>query len=394
MHMAFRSIALDIIMEYVFARSYDAISAPHFRNIVIVSIQKCLKMFLVMKHFPMAFAILDKLPGWLTVKLSPSAVGLVEILNTCERHADEVLSDPREKLHNASHEIIYHHLVTPDLAKHDMPSKRRLSNEANSLLTAGSETVGGTCTIGTFYVVNDRKIWNRLRAELDEARKEKGMGVKESLEHEDLEKLPYLTAVIKESLRLNYGLVTPLPRVVGPGDSVIGGYVIPKGVRGIFQCSTFPPCNVFPETIVGISSTFLHNDPSFFPDPFKFDPERWLKGAESKALEKWLVPFSTGPRQCLGVKCVFLSSRKEDMVDECHHGSLAWAELYLIFGNIFAQLDMSIHDMTYDFSSSHSHLRKLIEITHDREEEVRCFDECFVAVPRKHLHCFVKARED
>ena len=183
MHMAFRSIALDIIMEYVFARSYDAISAPHFRNIVIVSIHKCLKMFLVMKHFPMAFAILDKLPGWLTVKLSPSAVGL-------------------------------------------------------------------------------------------------------------------------------------------------------------------------PETIVGISSTFLHNDPSFFPDPFKFDPERWLKGAESKALEKWLVPFSTGPRQCLGVKCVFfLASRKEDMVDECHHGSLAWAELYLIFGNMFARLDISIHDMTYDFSS-------------------------------------------
>ena len=39
------------------------------------------------------------------------------------------------------------------------------------------------------------------------------------------------TAVIKESLRMAHGVVTPLPRIVGPVDSEISGVVIPAGVR-------------------------------------------------------------------------------------------------------------------------------------------------------------------
>ena len=42
------------------------------------------------------------------------------------------------------------------------------------------------------------------------------------------------TAVIKESLRMAHGVVTPLPRVVGPVDSEISGVMIPAGVKKIF----------------------------------------------------------------------------------------------------------------------------------------------------------------
>jgi cytochrome P450 len=231
MHMAYRSATLDIIMEYLFARCYDAISARHFRNVTIVSLQESLKTLFVLKHFPFVFTILNILPGWLVIKLDSSAQGFVKIVQTCNMHADEVLANPEEQLHNASHEIVYHHLVTPDHAKRsEMPTKERLSNEANSLLNAGSDTVGGTCTAGTFYVVNDERILRRLRTELDEARKERGMGAEETLGFEVLEKLPYLTAVIKESLRLGHGVVSPLPRVVGPEDSIVGCYEVPKGV--------------------------------------------------------------------------------------------------------------------------------------------------------------------
>jgi cytochrome P450 len=303
--MAYRSATLDIIMEYLFAQCYDAISTPHFQNSIIVSIQASVRLFPILKHFPLLASTLNMLPGWLIVKLNPSALGFVRVRETCQRHADEVLSNPEEKLHNASHEIIYHHLVTSDLTKRSKtPSKDYLSREAHSLLGAGSDTVGGTCTIGTFHVVNDRVIGKKLRAELDEARKEKGLGKDENLRFEVLEKLPYLTAVIKESLRLSYGVVTPLPRVVGPEDSVIDGYEVPKGVRNVSPFSFSLIIHSFLQTVVAISTTFIHNNPVFFPNPFKFDPERWLKGPESKALDKWLVPFSTGPRQCLGIKYV------------------------------------------------------------------------------------------
>jgi cytochrome P450 len=242
MHRAYASTTLDIIMEYSLAQCYDTISAPQFRNVVLVSLEETAGAVWLIKHFPFVFTVSQMLPEWIMVKLSPSTLGALKMKKTCERLADEVLSKPTETLHNASHEIIYHHLITSDSARRsEMPSRERLSHEARALLGAGSETVATACTVGTFHVVNDRAIWTRLRTELDEARKENGKEVTDNLGYEVLQKLPYLTAVIKEMLRLSYGLVTPLPRVVEPGDSFIAGYEVPKGVRILVFFFAFVP---------------------------------------------------------------------------------------------------------------------------------------------------------
>lgn len=45
----------------------------------------------------------------------------------------------------------------------------------------------------------------------------------------------------------------------------------------------------------------MHNDPTIFPDPHQFLPERWL---DNKELDRYLVTFSRGPRMCLGIKYV------------------------------------------------------------------------------------------
>lgn len=47
--------------------------------------------------------------------------------------------------------------------------------------------------------------------------------------------------------------------------------------------------------------TFVHLNEESFPDPTNFDPERWF-GENTKELENDLVPFSKGPRACLGIK--------------------------------------------------------------------------------------------
>lgn len=100
-----------------------------------------------------------------------------------------------------------------------------------------------------------------------------------------LEKLPYLTAVVKESLRLGHGVCTPLPRVVGPSNAIIGGFPIPAGA------------------VVEMSSVFIHEDPKAFEDPLEFLPERWLR-PETRDMERNFVPFAKGPRMCLGLKYV------------------------------------------------------------------------------------------
>lgn len=52
--------------------------------------------------------------------------------------------------------------------------------------------------------------------------------------------------------------------------------------------------------LVVINSVALHRDPDHFPDPMKFDPERFNQ--ESNDIKKYpFLPFSTGPRNCIGL---------------------------------------------------------------------------------------------
>lgn len=82
---------------------------------------------------------------------------------------------------------------------------------------------------------------------------------------------------------MSHGSVSPLPRLIDGLDRRIGGFQIPSG------------------TVIGMSVTTLHNSSHLFPHPEVVDPERWLR-PELKTLERFLAPFSKGPRMCLGIK--------------------------------------------------------------------------------------------
>lgn len=74
-----------------------------------------------------------------------------------------------------------------------------------------------------------------------------------------------------------------------------------------------------PGTPVGMTSVLMHHDESIFPDSKSFLPERWL---DNPQLDKYLVSFSKGSRQCLGI-------------------SLAYAEMYLVLAGIFRRFSSS-----------------------------------------------------
>lgn len=56
-----------------------------------------------------------------------------------------------------------------------------------------------------------------------------------------------------------------------------------------------------------MGATFVHLNSTIFPDPEKFIPERWL-GEGKGQLDQYLVAFSKGPRTCLGIKYVDVST--------------------------------------------------------------------------------------
>jgi cytochrome P450 len=63
------------------------------------------------------------------------------------------------------------------------------------------------------------------------------------------------------------------------------------------------------QTPVGMTSVHIHQNPSIFPDPLAFKPSRWLEKRPPGAppLDRYLVSFSKGSRQCAGLKYVLSS---------------------------------------------------------------------------------------
>lgn len=103
------------------------------------------------------------------------------------------------------------------------------------------------------------------------------------------DKLLYVDAVIKETLRLFAPLPGSEPRIL-PVASTIDGYVIP------------------PQTVVSISPYTLHRNPEIFPDPLRFNPDRWLDDSQDLSqMKRWFWAFSSGGRMCIGMQYVDLS---------------------------------------------------------------------------------------
>lgn len=92
----------------------------------------------------------------------------------------------------------------------------------------GADTTGNTLMVGTHRLLKNPEKMQRLKAELMKAWPSL-TGREPSLR--DLEGLPYLNAVIKESLRLSSGVVSGLLRVVPPTGATITGVTVPPGVR-------------------------------------------------------------------------------------------------------------------------------------------------------------------
>jgi Cytochrome P450 len=101
----------------------------------------------------------------------------------------------------------------------------------------------------------------------------------------DVNRMPYLDMVIKETLRLYAPLPASEPRSF-PADIEIDGFDVPAG------------------TVVGLSPYALHRNESVFKDSLKFDPERWDTADDDSLAEmkRWWWAFSSGPRMCIGIQ--------------------------------------------------------------------------------------------
>jgi len=170
-------------------------------------------------------------------------------------------------------------------------SEERLAKEAQLLLGGGTASTARTIGFATVYILSDPKIRARLEQEL----REPMAGWPDRVPTwAELERLPFLQALIKESLRLSYAVMHRLPRV---SPDVPVKFVDKKAEGGKGREWVIPP-----GTPVGMSIYLMHSDPEVYERPDEFVPERWVDGNVTPAMVRNYVPFCKGSRNCLGQK--------------------------------------------------------------------------------------------
>ncbi|KKY13050.1 putative cytochrome p450 [Diplodia seriata] len=184
--------------------------------------------------------------------------------------------------------------------------------EKRGVLGAGTETTSNTLGNLVFHVLSNPAVHSRLKHEL---RSCSAAPPDQLVDFRTLDKLPYLTVVIQETLRIASPVSGRLPRV-NPSSPMT--YTTPGGEPKTY---TFPP-----GTIMSMSPRDLHGNAAIFPEPEKFVPERWLPATDPacavtdperrRAMDRYWVPFSRGSRNCIGLE-------------------LAKQELGLVAGNLF-----------------------------------------------------------
>uniref|UniRef100_A0A182IWA1 Uncharacterized protein n=1 Tax=Anopheles atroparvus TaxID=41427 RepID=A0A182IWA1_ANOAO len=162
-----------------------------------------------------------------------------------------------------------------------------IREEVDTFMFEGHDTTAAAIMFTILLLANEPEVQERCAAEslaLLERLSPNGEGMRPSVQ--DYQNLPYLDRVVKESLRL-YPPVAFISRAT-TGQLVIDG-------------TTFPH-----NTISHIHIYDLHRDPDQFPDPERFDPERFLPEVTEKRNPYAYVPFSAGPRNCIGQKFAML----------------------------------------------------------------------------------------
>ncbi len=158
----------------------------------------------------------------------------------------------------------------------------QLRSEVMGLLLAGYETTANALT-WTYYLLS-QNLWasERLREEVRQT-----LGERKPTSA-DLAHLPYLRQILDESLRL-----FPPAWIIGRraiAQDSIGGYHVPAG------------------TVIAICIYTLHRHPAFWEQPDQFDPERFSPERSADRKRNAYMPFSIGPRQCIGSNFALLEA--------------------------------------------------------------------------------------
>ncbi|XP_071651117.1 cytochrome P450 9e2-like [Temnothorax longispinosus] len=165
-------------------------------------------------------------------------------------------------------------------------------SQAFSFFFAGFDTTSTLMCFVAHELAINRDIQDRLREEVQQHLAE-GNG---KISYESLSKMSYMDMVISETLRKH-------PPVIFLDRLCVKRYELPPSQPG---CKNVI---VEPNDVLLFPVYALHHDPKYFPNPDKFDPERFSEENKDNILPYTYLPFGHGPRKCIGNRFVLMEAK-------------------------------------------------------------------------------------
>ncbi|TVY28782.1 Cyrochrome P450 monooxygenase [Lachnellula hyalina] len=292
--LAYVALSSDVIADYSFGRRPQRLEQEDFDPAYAQAMHEQAATMHFNNQIYWPFQLLTSLPHWLALAIAPNISLYIDFVLDCAKSIEAIKNGSCDLSTKTSHPTLFQELLEGDVPDSEK-SIDRLVQEAQVVVSAGTETTAWCLSVITFYILTNPTILERLRVELEEAIPDPDKPVPV----ENIEQLPYLTACIQEGLRLSYGLSTRLPRV-----SPVDVMVFNDGKKD---------WHIPPGTPTSMTSYLIHHNESIFPKSHEYIPQRWI---DDPRLDKYLISFSKGTRQCAGI-------------------NLAYAELYTTLANIF-----------------------------------------------------------
>ncbi|KAI1328428.1 putative cytochrome P450 [Xylariaceae sp. FL0255] len=305
------AFATDTVSQYATSQTRGLLRDEALAAQWLMSSQSLSEWTTITKHFRWIIPLVVMSPTVILKRLFPEVLPMVKLhqdmLNLAQqsveghaiKHATADNIGPTSPLPDVFSTIVSSPQLPPSEKTVD-----RIYQEGIVLVAAGGETMARALTTAIYAILSgNHTVQARLKEELRHAIPDPNS--RPSLKQ--LQSLPWLSTIIKESLRL---MSLPNMRfpLIAHEPLHYGDWVIPSGT---------PVSMTFRDVLL---------DEAIFYNPYDFHPERWLdKNADLKKSNRYFVAFGRGNRMCIGV-------------------SLANAELYIALASLFRSLELRLHD--------------------------------------------------
>ncbi|RYO79307.1 hypothetical protein DL763_009327 [Monosporascus cannonballus] len=299
---AISAFTRDVATQFILGKDYRNLDTENFNAGMTAALQSSGAIWRVTKHVPWLGPTMKSLPPSFMERIADDATKtFLSFLKAtgCKQTARAAISAYATKdLDDKDSRTMIDEILRSDLPSTEKTLKH-VNGEVGTITGAAFETTAQALRQVLYQIYSNKAILSRLRAELSTL---------PSADYQNLaalERLPYLTAILMEALRLSPGVASRLARIAPDRDLAYGEWSIPSG------------------TPVGMTALLMHKNESLYPDSEKFDPERWMDVEARKKADKTFVPFSRGTRICLGMH-------------------LAWAELYIATASLVRRFDLEL----------------------------------------------------